>query len=216
MKNHKFCLNLLFFVKISSILVIYYEPGSYNTICKVKGETMPKILENVKETLLAEGCKLLLANGYTNLNIRDVAKNSGVAVGTFYNYFSNKDEIVRELILSHWGEILVNIKVLSSSDATIKTKLITLAQYLDDFFKTYSEVFAAMMVSNKNQCPREKIFSYLQTIVEDILNNSIAKGEINPRLSSSKISRILVPVMFFLPKEKDLTFEDFYNILNLN
>jgi AcrR family transcriptional regulator len=202
--------------KNGSIIVTYYELSSYHIICKEKGETMPKILENVKETLLIEGNTLLQANGYTNLNIRDVAKNSGIAVGTFYNYFSNKDELVREIILNHWEKILVQINALPSSDEPIKTKLLALAQYLDGFFKTYAGVFSAMMVNNANQCPREKIFNYLYSIVENILNYSISKGEITPSLSCFKIARILVPVMFFMPKEKDLTFEDFYNILNLN
>lgn len=177
---------------------------------------MPKILENVKETLLAEGGEMLHANGYNNLNIRDVAKNSGIAVGTFYNYFSNKDDLVREIVLNHWMKVLINIDSLSSSDETIRTKLLTLSQQLDSFFKTYSEVFTAMMANNANQCPRGKIFSQLHNIVEGMLNTSISKGEINPCLSSFKLAKILVPAMFFIPKEKDITFEDFYNILNLN
>lgn len=177
---------------------------------------MPKILENVKETLLAEGSELLLGNGYVNLNIRDVAKNSGIAVGTFYNYFSNKDELVREIILNSWMKILIHIDALPSSEEPLENKLFTLSRYLDGFFKIYSGVFEAMIVSNENQCPREKIFSHLYSVVENIIDTSIDKGEINPSLSSYKISKILVPTMFYLPKDKDLTFEEFYSILNLN
>lgn len=177
---------------------------------------MPKILENVKETLLIEGSELLLKNGYTNLNIRDVAKNSGIAVGTFYNYFSNKDELVREIILNSWNRILVNINTLPNTEEPLKVKLISLSDYLNNFFKTYAPVFSAMTESNINQCPRENIFAHLHNIIEAIINNSINNGEINPTLTPFKVAKILVPVMFFLPREKDLTFEEFYSILNLN
>lgn len=176
---------------------------------------MPKILENVKETLLIEGSELLLKHGYTNLNIRDVAKNSGIAVGTFYNYFSNKDELVREIILNSWNKILVYINALPNSDEPLKVKLISLSDYLNNFFKTYAGVFSAMTESNINQCPREKIFAHLHNIIEEIFKNSISKGEIDPPLTPYKIAKILVPVMFFLPREKDLVFEEFYSILNL-
>ena len=176
---------------------------------------MPKILSNVKEKILKEGKELLQANGYNNLNIREVAKNSDIAVGTFYNYFSNKDELVREIILNHWNQLLVTIDELSDSENSIKTKLISLSQYIDEFFKTYSGVFTAMMESTATYCPRHKILPQLNTIVEKIITMAIEKGEINPPLSVTKLSKILVPSMFFITKVEDLKFEDFYSILNL-
>ncbi len=176
---------------------------------------MPKILSNVKEKILIEGKELLQANGYHNFNIREVAKNSEIAVGTFYNYFSNKDELVREIILNHWNKLLSTIDKLTDADDTIKTKLITLSQYLDEFFKTYSGVFTAMMESTTTYCPRHKILPQLYTIVEKIINMAIEKGEINPPIEVSKLSKILVPSMFFITKVEDLKFEDFYSILDL-
>jgi len=180
-----------------------------------KGEEMPKILSNVKESLLKEGSELLKAKGYSNLNIREVAKNCEVSVGTLYNYFSNKDELVREIILTHWNKVLININTLTTSEQPLKDKLITLSKYLDNFFHTYSGVFAAMMESTSSHCPRHKILPELYTIVETMINLAKEKGEVNPPLSSEKVARILVPSMFFLPKMQDLTFEDFYSILDL-
>ena len=176
---------------------------------------MPKVLYNVKEMIIKEGQHLLEANGYSNLNIREVAKNCNIAVGTLYNYFSNKDELVEEIIFTHWEEILVHIDLLPTSKDTLKGKLIALSKYLDSFFKNYSSVFSDMLESKSAHCPRYEIFPHLFEVIETMINIAIEEGEINPPLSGKKLSKILVPSMFFITKIEDITFEDYYSILNL-
>ncbi|MCW6071193.1 TetR/AcrR family transcriptional regulator [Clostridium botulinum] len=43
-----------------------------------------------------------MRKNYEELNIRDVCKNCNIAIGTFYNYFSSKDHLVREIFVSDW------------------------------------------------------------------------------------------------------------------
>ena len=177
---------------------------------------MPKVLCNIKEMIIKEGKALLKANGYSNLNIREVAKNCNIAVGTLYNYFSNKDELVAEIIFTHWREILVYIDLLTTSEEPLKEKLIALSQYLDSFFKNYSSVFSDILENKGSHCPRHQILPHLYEVVETMISVAIEKGEINPSLSAQKLSKILVPSMFFITRVEDLTFEDYYSILKLN
>ena len=46
---------------------------------------MPKIIENVREQLLAVAKKQIGERGYANTTIRSVAGECGLAVGTVYN-----------------------------------------------------------------------------------------------------------------------------------
>ena len=50
---------------------------------------MPKIIENLKDRLIAEAEKQIEESGYGAVTIRSVAKACGVGVGTVYNYFSS-------------------------------------------------------------------------------------------------------------------------------
>ena len=63
---------------------------------------MPKIIENLRENLLAETRRELLDSGYESINIRTIAKNCHTAVGTVYNYFPSKDILVANVMLGDW------------------------------------------------------------------------------------------------------------------
>lgn len=74
---------------------------------------MPKIIENLPHRLLEETQRQIEEVGYGSLNIRTVAKNCGVGVGTVYNYYCSKDELVAAFLLEDWSRCMDNINVYS-------------------------------------------------------------------------------------------------------
>lgn len=67
---------------------------------------MPKVLPGLKEKLLAAARAQLFAGGYTALSLRGIAGECGIAVGTIYNYFENKDTLVASVMLVDWQQAL--------------------------------------------------------------------------------------------------------------
>ena len=72
---------------------------------------MPKIIENIRENLLEEARRQVMEEGYASMTIRSVAGACGVGVGTVYNYFSSKDMLVAEFMLTDWQKGIDRIKV---------------------------------------------------------------------------------------------------------
>ena len=58
---------------------------------------MPKILHEPRENILSAAQTELREKGVRGFNIRDVAKLSGVAIGTIYNYYGDKYRLVVEV-----------------------------------------------------------------------------------------------------------------------
>lgn len=79
---------------------------------------MPKIIENLESRLITEAAKQIEASGYGNMTIRSVAKACGVGVGTVYNYFSSKEELVATYMLSYWKECITVIGAVSAYSDT--------------------------------------------------------------------------------------------------
>lgn len=71
---------------------------------------MPKIIENLRQKLVAEAQRQVEEMGYTALTIRSVAAACGVGVGTVYNYFSSKDALVAAFMLEDWQKCIAAIK----------------------------------------------------------------------------------------------------------
>lgn len=63
---------------------------------------MPKIIENLRHSLLCEAKRQINERGYKNTTIRSVASGCGVAVGTVYNYFKSKDMLIASFVLDDW------------------------------------------------------------------------------------------------------------------
>ena len=71
---------------------------------------MPKIIDDIKNTILLEARAQALKLGYTNMTIRSVAASCHVAVGTIYNYFPSKDMLIASLLLDDWQKTIMNMR----------------------------------------------------------------------------------------------------------
>ena len=71
---------------------------------------MPKIIDNLEIRLMEEAKKQIEENGYGAVTIRSIAKSCGVGVGTVYNYFSSKDNLLAAYMLNDWNICLKEIE----------------------------------------------------------------------------------------------------------
>ena len=79
---------------------------------------MPKVIENLKNKLMDEARLQVRTNGYSATTIRSVASACGVGVGTVYNYFSSKDELLATYMLEDWTHCMAEIRAVSCASDT--------------------------------------------------------------------------------------------------
>ncbi|MEG1060224.1 MAG: TetR/AcrR family transcriptional regulator [Oscillospiraceae bacterium] len=58
-----------------------------------------------REKLLEATAALLLESNNADVNMRDIARVCGVSIGSVYNYFPNKEELIIAVIEDMWGRI---------------------------------------------------------------------------------------------------------------
>ncbi len=64
---------------------------------------MPKSVLCDKKEICERVKDLFLINGYSGVDIKTIAQECKMAVGTFYNYYENKEEIFCEVINNSWN-----------------------------------------------------------------------------------------------------------------
>ncbi|WP_394833749.1 TetR/AcrR family transcriptional regulator [Pendulispora rubella] len=62
--------------------------------------------ERTRAKLVTAARKVFEKHGVLETRIVDIAKEAGVAVGSFYTYFESKDELLREVAASLYGELI--------------------------------------------------------------------------------------------------------------
>ena len=104
---------------------------------------MPKIIQNLPEKLIEETRRQVMEVGYTALNMREIARNCGVGIGTVYNYFPSKDTLIAQFLLQDWKESLerIHLAVRECSDA--EAVCAAVYQELTAFYMRYADLFHA-------------------------------------------------------------------------
>ncbi len=63
---------------------------------------MPKKIENVTDRIKEAARRQVQDGGYSAMTMRSIAYQCGVGIGTLYNYFKSKDDIIVEYLLDDW------------------------------------------------------------------------------------------------------------------
>ena len=101
---------------------------------------MPKIIQNVREQLLAEARRQIAERGYAQTTVRSVASACGLGVGTVYNYFSSKDVLIASFLFEDWKHYLDKIDALQHDRPETLFQGIYTA--LQDFAKQNQSLFS--------------------------------------------------------------------------
>ncbi len=63
-----------------------------------------------REAILSAGKEIIAQSGIQGLNIRDVAHKCGISVGSVYNYFPSKSDLIVATIDEVWMEIMYDFQ----------------------------------------------------------------------------------------------------------
>ena len=104
---------------------------------------MPKIIENLRDRLLAEAKQQILLSGYDSVTIRSIAKGCGVGIGTVYNYFPSKEALIAAHLLEDWQGCLDAIQATGDRSEVPQPVLQCIYDQLVGFARRHQAIFCA-------------------------------------------------------------------------
>lgn len=154
---------------------------------------MPKIIENLREKLLAEAKRQVMEDGYSAMTIRSVASACGVGVGTVYNYFSSKDMLIASFMLEDWLVCLSEIEAGCTIEKGAEQALYCIYNELHCFMEKYAPLFS-------DTDARENSGSYLyqrhgmlrEQIAKPLLPLCQKQGKANPAFLAEFIAESML------------------------
>lgn len=127
---------------------------------------------------------VIAQNGYHQAQVSKIAKQAGVADGTIYLYFKNKEDILISVFEEKMGVFIEDLQKIMNQSKTATEKLIKM---IDNHFQVLANNYHLAMVTQlelrqSNKELRLKINTILKeylNLLDDILNEGITQGEFN-------------------------------------
>jgi len=150
---------------------------------RVPGDIESRLLPVVEE--------LLFENGYAGLNIRDVAKRTGMGPATIYKYFGSK-ELLALRILQNQDETIARVVAMAIPAAgPVKTKWRAFYAGLLNYYDEHPNVAVIQnmaMPTNTWFLPESKWpVIALTRIIRDLIREGRATRELDPVVSDNQV-----------------------------
>jgi|GEM_PF-4689163 len=172
-------------------------------------------IENARENLLKNGRDMLISGGYDTLNIKTLAARCGMATGTFYQYFHNKDDLVMQIVYENCRIIPENIRGISANDWGLHRKL----EYVYDQFRDYQKTYLRMKIgvlrlSDDYEKLRTKVMAEINAAVEELLKDEIRRGNLELNASAATAAYLLTHFLFSIGRDADPDFGEIWACMN--
>ncbi|MDO9492583.1 TetR/AcrR family transcriptional regulator [Acetobacterium sp.] len=100
---------------------------------------MSRVIKNPKQLILSQAKEILYRQGYQKLSMRALSKACNIALGTIYNYYPTKKDLVVEMMSDYWQRFLDSVAEIIDSDTDIYLKLNHVFTELEVFIKNFRQ-----------------------------------------------------------------------------
>lgn len=154
--------------------------------------------------------------GVDAINIRNLANNAHVSVGTIYNYFKNKDELLIALTQSYWQDVYRTIKTQCYGYPLVEAlpllyRIIKIS--LDASLGSLLNCLSSIEVFNNQQLALMQ--QDLKQFVIYLINadDSIDNHLFNDDLSKEQFAQFIVDYFFIYLRKQDTSLDAFIHII---
>lgn len=149
-----------------------------------------------RERILRAAIKIFSQKGFFNSKVSEIARAAGVADGTIYLYFKNKDDLLISLFEEKMGDVVADVRRRIGAGGNAIEKLRIFIENHMDLLERESGLVEVIQVELrqstkflKDYTP-VKFFEYLE-VISDILEEGKREGILRPDLNVSVARRAI-------------------------
>jgi AcrR family transcriptional regulator len=180
---------------------------------------MAKIIPNAREHILSTAKAIVSTQGIDALNMRSVSHGCGIALGTIYNYFPTKADLLVELMASYWDDFFIKVEEYLQEEHDFYTALRCIfnlqSQYVNafrvewlvpSFYQTPKGVQKGVILEQR----------YLQRFtqqIESLISKAHKAGYISPKRSEQDTAQFIQFNLVSLSRQHTISYDLFEDFL---
>jgi AcrR family transcriptional regulator len=143
-----------------------------------------------RDAILSAALDEFSAQGYAATRLEDVANRAGVAKGTIYLYFRDKEALFQELVRTMLTPVVGSIEALRDADIPMRVladRLVDL--FVNEIFGTRRREVIRLLITDGRRFPKLAEFYYREVLsrvlpaMRALLSRAAARGEIPEALA---------------------------------
>lgn len=157
-----------------------------------KKRELKKIIN--RQTILDAATIQFKKRGFANTSVADIMNESNLGVGTFYNYFSSKEEVLMSILRKLFTQVEDSVKTMAqknfSSLELLKFCAMETARLVDENRFILPLLASAVKLSDKPEQLPKNLSPDFKKIFEEIILRGQERGEIRNDVSVDLISEM--------------------------
>ncbi len=135
------------------------------------------IIVNSKEEIIRKASIQVFAReGYYRATTDRIAEEAGVAVGTIYNYFKNKSDILNSIFQEEYQKRKAIFEKLKEKDISPTEKIRQIIEKHFEEVKEQPELIKIILEERQHSCSAFRNRAGLRKFIEDFINEGVKKG----------------------------------------
>ncbi len=183
----------------------------------MRRKDMSNPIDHAREKLMSCGKKRLIQNkGKCGaFNLREITAESGIALGTFYNYFDSKDDFILQIMDADWEEILKTVGELASFDLSLYEKVKRIYFKISLFEQTYRyTAMSQLKPEEKNLAHIKRKEQEANILLKAFLQEEIDKGELGLEAKIDSAAYFLIQLLFAAGRNPEVDFDELWKCMN--
>jgi AcrR family transcriptional regulator len=142
-----------------------------------------------REAILAAALAEFSTRGFADTRLDDVAKRAGVAKGTIYLYFRDKQDLFQELVRGMLMPVIGNIAAMGAADMPMHRLGERIAQmFAREVYGTHRRDVIRLMIAEGPRFPElaefyyREVLSQVMAVMRTLLERAAARGEVSADL----------------------------------
>jgi AcrR family transcriptional regulator len=138
-----------------------------------------------REAILDAALEIFSAQGFAATRLDDVAERAGVAKGTIYVHFTDKESLFQELIRARMGPVVGNLEAILSAELPLRVIVEHAIEiFIRDVYGTHRKQIIRLIISEGPRFPAVAEFYYREVLsrllkaVRGLLRRALERGEL--------------------------------------
>ena len=168
-------------------------------------EAVPNMRERgrleTRRRLIEAGKKLFARRGFARTRATDISREAGVAVGTLYVHFTDKEELLREILFQGFGEIHAVVRRIADTKyATVRESERAHAEALVGYAAEHPALFQILFSTEvTTTAAGAELLEFVTAHQEERLREGMAEGyfraDLDPAVAAHAVIGMLIQVL---------------------